>query len=474
MKALYLHKYYYNTKDPMPKERMAVFNRGHEVGDLAKQLFPNGNDATQNSPMQFAKALALTKEWMDAGIDTIYEAAFQFNGVIVYVDILKKENGVWNVYEVKSSLKVSATYVLDASLQYYVIKNVLKDTLDNIFLVTMNGQYQLENDRLDIRQLFKIKSITDDAKRNLAYIQFKVEEAKNIVLQKQMPHVNTGMHCFKPYTCDFIGTCWKKPPQHSILSLPHSNKEQQTSFIHHNKINFEDLQIEDAINPIQKAVITAHLNNRIYFDEKIIAEELHHLNGVIVFFDCEMSGAAVPYINEHAPYQPVPYLINIKTSAGLSYTYFLNTVSGRKDLFLALIEWTEKADHIICYDTSSEIILLQYGMHYFPEIADELLKIRNKLHDLSTLFKRIAIYHPEQFGGFSLKIIAHAFIDKHFYDGLDYQSGLMASYAFQYYLNEKDGNEKEKMKQALITYCEKDTEAVRLLFENVKTVITKK
>jgi Domain of unknown function(DUF2779) len=471
LKALYLHKFYYNSRDPLPKERLAIFNRGHQVGELAQQLFPNGKDATQSSPMQYAKALQLTKDWMTQGVTTIYEAAFQYNGVIVYVDILNKENGVWQVYEVKSSLKISSTYILDASLQYYVIKNALKDELGDISLITMNGQYQLENNVLVVPALFKIKSITDDAKRNLDFIHFKVEEAKQIVAAQQMPDIKTGMHCFKPYTCDFIGTCWKKSPQHSIFSLPHSNKEQQQYFLEHNKINFEDLVIEDARNEIQKRVIATHLSNEIYFNVSALKKAFKKISSEIIFFDCEMSGAAIPFANEHAPYQPIPYLISLKTMANESFTHFLDNLENRKALFLSLINWTKDYKHIICYDISSETILLQYGIYFFPELTDELKLIKDKFYDISLLFKNIDIYHYEQYGGFSLKVIAQAFISKDFYDGLDYQSGLMASYAFQYYLNEKDATVKEKMKQEMIAYCEKDTEAVKNIYQIIQEKI---
>ncbi len=471
LKALYLHKYYYNARDPLPKERLAIFNRGHQVGELAQQLFPNGKDATQSSPLQSAKALQLTKDWMDTGIETIYEAAFQYNGVIVYIDIIHKENGIWQLYEVKSSLKISSTYILDASLQYYVIKHLLKDELGDISLITMNGQYQLEESDLNLNDLFKIKSITEDAKRNLDYVHFKVEEAKQIVALRQMPTINTGLHCFKPYTCDFIGTCWKKSPQHSILSLPHAKKEQLQLFLENSKINFEDLKIEDAENEVQKKVIAAHLSKTIYDDISALKNALKGLNSDIIFLDCEMSGAAIPFVKDHSPYQPIPYLISFKTISGESFTYFLEDLEQRKELFIALIKWTEAYKHILCYDTSSETTLIQYGIYFFPELTDALKLVKEKLFDVSVLFKNINIYHYEQYGGFSLKVIAQAFISKDFYEGLDYQSGLMASYAFQYYLNEKDAGEKEKMKQALISYCEKDTEAVQLIYKIIKEKI---
>ena len=46
----------------------------------------------------------LTKQWLSEGVKDIYEATFQYDGVLALVDILhKKEDGSFEIYEVKSS-----------------------------------------------------------------------------------------------------------------------------------------------------------------------------------------------------------------------------------------------------------------------------------------------------------------------------------------------------------------------------------
>jgi hypothetical protein len=113
---------------------------------------------------------------------------------LVAVDLLVKENNLWYAYEVKSSLKISGAYVLDASLQYYVIKNCLPD-LKDFFIVTLNTDYILE-DELNIQELFRKKSVLFDVKRNLQFIENRINAAKSIIENPKIPDIKIGAHCF--------------------------------------------------------------------------------------------------------------------------------------------------------------------------------------------------------------------------------------------------------------------------------------
>src|ERR1035441_2106315 len=100
----------------------AIFNRGHEVGELAQQIFPGGIKATED-PKKTAQAIERTTELVESGTKVIYEAAFVFDEVLVIADIIVWDGKQWNIYEVKSSTSISDTYYQDAAIQYYVISN---------------------------------------------------------------------------------------------------------------------------------------------------------------------------------------------------------------------------------------------------------------------------------------------------------------------------------------------------------------
>lgn len=150
-KHLYLYKHYYNLQDPISEQTKAVFARGHKVGTLAQALFPNGVDATPSNFRASAKAVEDTQRLIEQGVEVIYEAAFMFNEVIVYADIIVKNGKQWEVYEVKSSTSVSETYVNDISVQFYVMFNAGIDIAD-ISIVYINTDY-IRLGKLDLDQL---------------------------------------------------------------------------------------------------------------------------------------------------------------------------------------------------------------------------------------------------------------------------------------------------------------------------------
>ena len=117
-KKLYLHKHHYNLKDNISPQSQAIFNQGNKVGILAQDLFPNGADASPSSHFKIQESVVKTKEFIENGETIIYEATFQFNGVLVALDVLVKQKDGWKAYEVKSSTKVSDTYIKDAAIQY--------------------------------------------------------------------------------------------------------------------------------------------------------------------------------------------------------------------------------------------------------------------------------------------------------------------------------------------------------------------
>jgi len=200
-KAFFLYKKHPYLRDKISKEKQFTFNRGHNVGYLAQHLFPGGVDVSEKVKNSKA-AFELTRQLIKENIQTIYEATFIFNGVLVMVDILHFDGENWIAYEVKSSLKISEAYIKDASLQYYVLKNSLENFTD-LFLVTLNGNYVFENE-LDLKQLFKKRSVKIGAEENIDFFTKTIDQMNLVLERNVIPDIAIGKHCFSPYDCDFF------------------------------------------------------------------------------------------------------------------------------------------------------------------------------------------------------------------------------------------------------------------------------
>ena len=156
-KSLYLYKHHYRLKDPTPSSLQAVFDQGNNIGILAQELFPNGADASPENHFKMVESVGKTLGFINEGNTVIYEATFQYNNVLAALDILVKDEEGWKAYEVKSSTKVSETYIKDAAIQYYTITNSGID-LKDISIVHINNQYTRDG-KLDIHQLFTIECV---------------------------------------------------------------------------------------------------------------------------------------------------------------------------------------------------------------------------------------------------------------------------------------------------------------------------
>jgi len=75
---------------PPDASAQAVFETGNEVGELACQLFPYGKEVPFTR--DYDEMIAMTKAYIDEGVQNIYEATFSYNGILVMVDILQVDD----------------------------------------------------------------------------------------------------------------------------------------------------------------------------------------------------------------------------------------------------------------------------------------------------------------------------------------------------------------------------------------------
>ena len=160
VKSLWLKKHHKEVLTPPDSSAEAIFATGDKVGALACDLFPNGKKIPFHGT-SFEEKIALTQQYIADGITNIYEATFEFDDVLVMVDILHiNDDGSIEIYEVKSSTEVKDIYLDDASIQYYVL-NGLSYEVKNTNIVHINNKY-VRGDELEIDKLFSIVNVNDE------------------------------------------------------------------------------------------------------------------------------------------------------------------------------------------------------------------------------------------------------------------------------------------------------------------------
>ncbi|HRG01824.1 MAG: DUF2779 domain-containing protein [Bacteroidia bacterium] len=458
LKHFYLYKNHPNLRDKISREKQFIFKRGTDVGIFAQQLFPGGIDVTVGEKRNQEQFAQKTKELIEQGVSTIYEATFIYDDLLVMVDILHKHDDKWIAYEVKSSLKITETYVKDACFQYYVIKNCLPN-LQDFNLLTLNPNYVL-NGKLEIEKLFKTTSIMKDAVKNVSYFSHKSQQAKLTLEQNKIPNIKVGPHCFQPYDCDFLGLCWKNiGDSSSVFSIGKLSKAAIFEFYNNNIQRIEDIDINKIENKEIQIQVKAVKENKEQFNSSLVKQFISSVKEPYCSLDIEVWMSAIPYYDGTKSFQQVPFLFSMISEENgelKNYSYFKPIDEDlRKDFLERILIETKKFNTILMYDKSLEETVLNQLAELYPEFLNDITDLKSKIVDLAEPIKKGNYYHPDMKGNFSLKSIAPLVNQEAGFENLDIQSGITAMYIYESLL-ELNAIEAEQIKQQLVDYCEMD------------------
>lgn len=473
-KALYLYKHRKDLRDEISATTQAIFSQGTSVGELACELFPGGVDCTPESYYDFQKAVIRTQEEIEKGTEIIYEAAFQYNGVLSALDILVKHDDGWRAYEVKSSTGVSKTYELDASIQYYCITNsgiALKD----IFIVHINNQY-VKNGPIDVQELFTIESVYEKVQNHLAKIPNQVTHLKSVLKQEVAPVIDIGPHCSSPYPCDFAGHCWKHVPEYSAFNIARLRGNKKFDLYQKDAINFHDIPDDYDLNDKQWMQVNSELNNESFIDRAAIQKFTNGMSYPIYHLDFETFGNAVPVFDGSRPYQQMvfQYSLHIEHEDGkLEHKEYLaeaNGIDPRIQFIDQLISDCGESGDVLVYNIGFErgklFDLIEFSsQHKFP-----ILKIIERLKDLMVPFRDRSYYTPDMRGSYSIKKVLPALVPELSYKELEIQEGGTASNTFAQMVQGTFEGDVEQTRKDLLAYCELDTLAMVRILEVLKKV----
>ncbi len=469
-KAFFLYKKHPYLRDAISKEKQFTFNRGHSVGKLAQQLFPDGIDVSAQAKNSKA-AFELTQQLLKENCKTIYEATFIFDGVLVMVDILHFDGEQWMAYEVKSSLKVSDAYIKDACLQYYVLKNSLTSFTD-LFLVTLNSSYVFEN-KINLKQLFKKRSIKINAEENIDFFNRTISQMNLVLERNAIPDIPIGKQCFSPYDCDYLGTCWKntKDPK-SVFKIGKSDREQLFALYFSGAETVDKIDLNSDLKPHLKIQANSISTGEPYFEKKEINQFLKKVNSNFCFLDMEIWSPAIPKYNGTSPFEQIPFLFSLcYFSNGVpEFKNYLKPIESdsRYEFLLAILETTKNFESVLVFDKNLEQQVLAKLENLFPEKKTEIAILRAKMIDLAAPIQNFNFFHPKFNGNFSLKAVSEIFNSESDYANLEIASGIVAMHKYEGLLEIENEILAEETKQQLIDYCNIDTLTCLKFFEYLK------
>lgn len=471
-KSLWLKKYKSEVLTPPDAAAQAVFETGKIVGDLACELFPGGREVVL-AWNNYNGMMATTLQWIEEGVETIYEATFIYDSIVVMVDILRNTPDGVEIYEVKSSTEVKDIYLHDVSIQQYVLEK-LGFCVSKSHVVHIDSSY-VRGDALDLSRLFKIVDVSVASTTLQATIPKNLAAFESYLNDREKePNIEIGKQCKTPYDCDAMHYCWKVQrniPDYSIFNIFNFGSKKQVELYEQGIVDIGEIPDGFQMTAKQAQAVRDYRSGLTHIDKVAIEAFLSTLMYPIYHLDFETFQQAIPQWKGISPFMQIPfqYSLHIEHEDG--------TLEHREYLAEDGSDPRELLAQKLCEDIPRDVTVLAYNMGFekgviqklaseYETLSEHLLEIHANIKDLMTPFQQKHYVTPSMKGSYSIKYVLPALVPHmaEAYKELDgVQNGSEAMSAFAN-MSKLEDAQKEKMRNALLVYCKLDTLAmVRVL-----------
>ncbi len=468
-KYLWLHKNKPELKDKISGSQQAAFDSGTDVGILAQRLFPGGAEVPYDG-LTPAEQIAQTRQLIEDGVKTIYEATFSFDNIFCKVDILHHSDNGWELHEVKSSTGCKDVYLDDIALQYYAVSGAGLE-LAYAGLVHIDTTY-VRAGEIEVDKLFAMLDLTDVVRGKQSFVKDNVI-AQRAMLNEDVPAIDIGPQCSTPYDCQFLGHCWQHVPENSVFE-----------FRGHGKPNVWDLYREGflSINDVPEGRLGWRqiLQQRglreefLHVDHNAVRQFLEGLTYPLCFMDFETTFMLpVPKWDGTRPYQQIPFQYSLhvidKPGAVPRHIEYLADGAGdpRPGFLKALLAAVPPDSCIITWNATFEVQRLRDLASSYPESAGRISGLINDIVDMMVPFRDKSIYHSRFNGSYSIKYVLPGMVADLSYDDLEISNGEMAADGWLRMIMTTAEDERQELRSQLLEYCKLDTLAMVRILEKM-------
>jgi len=445
------------------------FKIGYEVGDVAQGLFPDGILIDDGN---LKDALSSTELALQNHPDLpIFEATFQYDGVLVRSDLLIPTENGYRMAEVKSSASVKPYHVDDCAIQTWILQqnNI---SLSSIELAHIDTDFEYQGDD-NYQGLFHFEQLDDLVSPLLECVPTWINDARDTLLGDE-PNIEIGNQCNDPFECPFKTYCSRnevKPwaPEFPLNTIPRLRATVKTSL--QNKGINDALQIPVELLNQKQQWVQRLSQTRV---TELLPQAAKILDGFPYpryYLDFETITLAVPRWAKTNPFRtqvPFQWSCHIETSQGqLQHEMFLS-VSGedpRRACAETMIETLGNSGPVFVYVQAFEKSRISELAKLFPDLAEGLLAINNRVVDLLPI-ARDNYYHPDMMGSWSIKAVLPTIAPDLDYTELTVGNGGDAQEAYKEIVHPNTPEQrKQELTVGLREYCKLDTLAmVRLVW----------
>lgn len=442
------------------------FQTGHEIGELAQSLCPDGILIEDQDNL--AAAIAATKAALKNYPDRpIFEATFQHEGLLIRADVLIPTRKGYRMTEVKSSTSVKPYHVDDCAVQAWVLKqNMVKVATVELAHVDTSFVYQ---DDGNYHGLLKAEQLDEEIMGLLGEVPNWISGAR-LTLAGSEPCIEPGPQCDDPFECPFKGYCTQgmdipEKPEYSLdvlYRMPSKLKDKLRELGCHDARHVPLEYLNETQSMIQRASKTG----KPKFNKQAAKEEMVSLPYPRYYVDFETMAFVIPRWAGTRPWAtqvPFQWSCHVEYAPGkLRHDMFLD-VSGedpRRAFAESLISTVGREGPVLVYHAGFEKSRISELAEIFSDLSSALLSINERVVDLLPMARQ-HYYHPAMKGSWSIKAVLPTIAPDLAYDELEVGNGGDAQNAYAEIIHPETTEErKQHLTEGLREYCALDTLAM--------------
>ena len=480
----------FNDPSKLPKVDEATqhrFDEGHKVGELSKQLFPDGIEVKeqlnhQENDKESRELLKKRKPLFEPGF--IHKDGKCYARADILVPVEKDK---WDIYEVKSSTSVKEEYIWDISFQKYCYESAgLK--IRNCFVVHINNQYVRQGE-IEPKEFFVIAPVSDEVETEIENVEDNIDKLFKVIALKEAPEIKPGSHCclgteeYEKKKFNVIhekDKFWKEHPECDIFDLYRGGKKALELF-NSGILHIRELE-GHKLNDKQQIQHKTHKSGKHHCEVEELKNFIDKLRYPLYFMDFESYNTAIPLYNGLKPYQQICFQFSVyiieKKGARPNHLSFI--ADGSEDPRPEFMKQLKKAlgtkGSIIVYNQSFEQSRLKEMALFLPLYQTWVDSVNERMIDLLIPFRSFFYYHPKQKGSASIKCVLPVLIDAT-YEDFEIANGSQASLSYLFITHGSYDGEKatpdeiKKVRADLEKYCGQDTMGMIWILEKLENLI---
>jgi len=466
-----------NKREVVPVDEEEAIKRrleqGNEVELFARRLFPNG--VLVEAKGQQAKHE--TEKLVEDGTKTIFQATVLTDvGLFAMADVItfNDESKSWTLYEVKSTNSIKPEHIHDVAFQRAAFEDA-GYRIGEVGVIHLNKDY-VRNGAIDPDQLLVQTMITEKVETILPTIRQQAYDALELIKRTDEPK---GCSCrlkTKSGHCPTFHYLNPEIPEYSVFNISRIGGKTLALLIDGEIHNVHDVPDDIKLSVPQRNQVEVAKAKKPIIDRKAIAEVLGELVYPLYFLDYETVSTAIPMFDGTTPFQQIPfqYSLHVIREPGrelehYDYLYEACDKAPMPELLANMSSQIGDTGSVLVWYKSFESSRNSEMAKAYPEYADFLGGVNERIFDLMEVFSKQHYVHHEFNGSSSIKAVLPVLVTELSYKDMDIQNGSAASIRWYEAVVGNDEHASETFK-ALLKYCCLDTLAMVEIYKKLLEV----